>query len=554
MKQSKVATTKVFALGGLGEIGKNMYVIEYENEIIIIDSGFKFPGPELLGIDYVIPDYSYLEKNKDKIKGIFITHGHEDHIGGIPFLFKRLKTTIYGGNFALALIQRKLEEHNISDIEMINITDDKVINFQHMKVRFFQTTHSIPDSFGIAVTTPNGNIVHTGDFKFDLTPVGTEANLHKMAEIGKEGVLCLLSDSTNSEVSGFSMSEDNIKQSIKQIFSESTGRILFATFASNVHRIQQVINASIEENRKILILGRSLDKTILIGKQLEYIQAPDNMFIGVHEINDIPKQRLTIICTGCQGEPMAALSRIVNGNHKHIQIMPQDTIILSSSPIPGNILRVNRLINQLSKMPVNIIHNKTSAIHTSGHAAQEEQKLMLTLFKPKYFMPIHGEYRMLKKHAELAVQCGTSPQNCFIMDNGQVLEISKNEAKISKTISAQTVYVDGFGIGDVGNIVLRDRRLLSQEGVIIISINLDSKEKRLVSSPAIVTRGFVYIRQSDSLIKKIENLVLQCISSLSMEGIIQWAQIKQAVIEALEPFLLAETGRRPMILPIIMEV
>lgn len=363
-----------------------------------------------------------------------------------------------------------------------------------MKVRFFQTTHSIPDSFGIAVTTPNGNIVHTGDFKFDLTPVGTEANLHKMAEIGKEGVLCLLSDSTNSEVSGFSMSEDNIKQSIKQIFSESTGRILFATFASNVHRIQQVINASIEENRKILILGRSLDKTILIGKQLEYIQAPDNMFISVHEINDIPKQRLTIICTGCQGEPMAALSRIVNGNHKHIQIMPQDTIILSSSPIPGNILRVNRLINQLSKMPVNIIHNKTSAIHTSGHAAQEEQKLMLTLFKPKYFMPIHGEYRMLKKHAELAVQCGTSPQNCFIMDNGQVLEISKNEAKISKTISTQTVYVDGFGIGDVGNIVLRDRRLLSQEGVIIISINLDSKEKRLVSSPAIVTRGlYIYV-------------------------------------------------------------
>ncbi|MEF7658605.1 ribonuclease J1 [Bacillus thuringiensis] len=554
MKQSKVANTKVFALGGLGEIGKNMYAIEYENEIIIIDSGFKFPGPDLLGIDYVIPDYSYLENNKDKIKGIFITHGHEDHIGGIPFLFKRIKTTIYAGDFALALIQSKLEEHNISDVEMINITDDKVINFQYMKVRFFQTTHSIPDSFGIAVTTPNGNIVHTGDFKFDFTPVGTEANLHKIAEIGKEGVLCLLSDSTNSEVKGFSMSENNIKKSIKQIFSESTGRILFATFASNVHRIQQVVQASIDENRKILILGRSLDKTILIGKQLGYIQAPDNMFIGVHEINDIPKQQLTIICTGCQGEPMAALSRIVDGNHKRIQIMPQDTIVLSSSPIPGNILRVNRIINQLSKMPVNIFHNKTSAIHTSGHAAQEEQKLMLSLFKPKYFMPIHGEYRMLKKHAELAMECGVSPQNCFIMDNGQVLEISKNEAKISKVISSQEVYVDGFGIGDIGNIVLRDRRLLSQEGVIIISMNLDRKAKQLVSSPAIVTRGFVYIRQSDSLIKKIEKLVLQCISSLSMGGIIQWAQIKQAVIEALEPFLLAETGRRPMILPIIMEV
>lgn len=554
MEQSKVANTKIFALGGLGEIGKNMYAIEYENEIIIIDSGFKFPGPELLGIDYVIPDYSYLENNKDKIKGIFITHGHEDHIGGIPFLFKRIKTTIYAGDFALALIQGKLKEHNIYDVEMINITDDKVINYQYMKVRFFQTTHSIPDSFGIVITTPHGNIVHTGDFKFDFTPIGTEANLHKMAEIGKEGVLCLLSDSTNSEVNGFSMSESIIKKSIKQIFSESTGLILFATFASNVHRIQQVVQASIEENRKILILGRSLDKTILIGKQLGYIQAPDNMFIDVHEINYIPRQELTIICTGCQGEPKAVLSRIVNGNYKRIQIMPQDTIVLSSSPIPGNTLRVNRIINQLSKISVNISHNKTSTIHTTGHAAQEEQKLMLSLFKPNYFMPIHGEYRMLKKHAELAIECGVPPQNCFIMNNGQILEFSENEARINKSISNQEVYVDGFGIGDVGNIVLRDRRLLSQEGVIIISMNLDSKEKRLVSPPAIVTRGFVYIRQSDSLIKKIENLVLQCVSSLSMSEIIKWAQIKQAVIEALEPFLLAETGRRPMILPIIMEV
>ncbi|WP_307830814.1 ribonuclease J1 [Bacillus cereus] len=545
--------TKIFALGGLGEIGKNMYVIEYEDEIIIVDAGFKFPESELLGIDYVIPDYTYLERNKDKIKGLFITHGHEDHIGRVPFLFKRIQVPIYAGKLAAALIKSKFEEHNIHHVEIRNILDETEVEFQHTKVRFYRTTLSIPDAFGIVVTTPNGNIVHTGDFKFDFTPVGTEANLQKIAKIGKEGVLCLLSDSTNSEVPGFSMSEKKVGQSVKDIFSGAQGRILFAAFASNVHRLQQVVEASILYNRKVV--GRSMEKTIQIGRDLGYIQAPEDIFVGVHEINHIPSHQVTIICTGSQGEPMAALSRIAYNNHRQIQIIPGDTVVLSPSPIPGNVLSVNRTINQLYRVRANVIHHKISDIHTSGHGAQEEQELMLLLLKPKYFMPIHGEYRMLKKHVELAVEYGIPLENCFVMDNGQVLEISKGEARISsKTIPSQAVYVDGSGIGDIGNIVLRDRRILSEEGIIIISLNLDCKQKRLVSQPAIVTRGFVYMRGSEELIKKIEDIVEDCICNLLNEGIINWAQIKQTLVEVLSPFLYSKTGRRPMLLPIIMEV
>ncbi|MCU5506149.1 ribonuclease J [Bacillus cereus] len=550
MKTLQSGKTKIFALGGLGEIGKNMYVIEYEDEIIIVDAGFKFPESELLGIDYVIPDYTYLERNKDKIKGLFITHGHEDHIGGVPFLFKRIQVPIYAGKLAAALIKSKFEEHNIRHIEIRNILDETEIEFQHMKVRWYRTTHSIPDAFGIVVTTPNGNVVHTGDFKFDFTPVGTEANLHKIAEIGKEGVLCLLSDSTNSEVPGFSMSEKKVGQSVKEIFSGAQGRILFATFASNVHRLQQVVEASILYNRKIVVVGRSMEKTIQIGRDLGYIQAPEDIFVGVHEINHIPSHQVTIICTGSQGEPMAALSRIAYNNHLQIQIIPGDTVVLSSSPIPGNVLSVNRTINQLYRVGANVIHHKICDIHTSGHGAQEEQKLMLSLLKPNYFMPIHGEYRMLKKH----VECGVPIENCFIMDNGQILEISKGEASISsKTIPSQAVYVDGSGIGDIGNIVLR-RRILSEEGIIIISLNLDCKQKRLISQPAIVTRGFVYMRESEVLMKEIENVVFECITSLLNEGIVSWAQIKQTLVDVLGSFLFSKIGRRPMILPIIMEV
>ena len=553
-KKSKL---KIIPLGGLHEIGKNITVFEYENEIIVVDCGLSFPEDDMLGIDLVIPDITYLEKNVDKIKGLVITHGHEDHIGSIPYLLKKINVPIYATKLTVGLIKNKLEEHKLlRTTELHEVTQGETVKLgKNFKVEFIRSSHSIPDSVMLGITTPAGTILHTGDFKVDFTPIdGKIMDFGRIAELGGQGILALMSDSTNSERKGFTMSESSVGEVFDKLFLHCTKRIVVATFASNVHRVQQIVNAAIKYNRKIAVCGRSMINMITTARELGYIECPENLFIDIDMIKNYTDEQLVIITTGSQGEPMSALTRMAAGDHRKVKITPNDLVIISATPIPGNEKFVSKVIDDLMQIGAEVVYSALEDVHVSGHACQEEQKLIIALAKPKYFIPVHGEYRQLIAHSETAQSMGIDKDNIIMLQNGRVLEINEDSAEFTSTVQSGRVLVDGLGVGDVGNIVLRDRQHLSQDGLIIIVLTMDGSTGEVIAGPDVISRGFVYVRESENLMDDVKAVVRHEVKKCEEKGIRDWSTIKSTTRENLRDYIFAKTKRNPMIIPIIMEV
>ena len=548
--------TLVYAMGGLGEVGKNMYCVEHDDEIIIIDCGVIFPDSDLLGVDYVIPDFTYLQQNQSKIKALVITHGHEDHIGGLPFFLKQVRIKeIWAGPFAKAVIEKKLDEHHLLrsvKIREIN-SEESRIRTKYFSIGFVDTVHSIPDSYGIFINTPNGRIFETGDFKFDLTPIGKNSDYQKMAYIGQIGVTLLMSDSTNSSVPGWSISEGKVAQAINEQMAKTPGRMIVSTFASNTYRLAQILEAAVACNRKVAVFGRSMENVLDIGRRLGYINIPDSSFITGNELNTLPANRICIMCTGSQGEPMAALSRIANGTHRFIKILPGDTVLFSSNPIPGNAVSVGGVINQLTRVGANVITNSPlTSFHTTGHAPQEEQKLMLNLIKPKYFMPNHGEYKMLVQHSQTAMTTGIPKENCFVCANGDVLVLRNEEVfEAKERIQTDAIYVDGNDASGLSTSVIKDRRILAENGLVAVIVTIDSRYNKILCRPNIVSRGFVYIKESQTLLKEAELIVYDALKK-KMQQRTTFGELKNCIRSSLEPYLYKKTNRNPIVIPIIL--
>ena len=553
-KKSKL---KIIPLGGLHEIGKNITVFEYEDEILVVDCGISFPEDDMLGVDLVIPDVTYLVKNQEKIKGMVITHGHEDHIGGIPYFLKQINVPIYATRLTAGLISNKLEEHKLlrsTDMHIVNQGDTIKLG-KNFKVEFIRSSHSIPDSVMLAITTPAGTVLHTGDFKVDYTPIdGQIMDFGRIAELGQQGILALMADSTNAERRGFTMSESSVGEVFEKLFLNCTKRIVVATFASNVHRIQQIVNSAVKYGRKIAVCGRSMINMISTAVELGYIDCPENLFIDIDMIGSYTDDQLVIITTGSQGEPMSALTRMAAGDHRKVKITPNDLIIISATPIPGNEKYVSKVIDDLMQLGAEVVYSALADVHVSGHACQEEQKLILALAKPKYFIPVHGEYRQLRAHQETAELMGIDKDNIFMLTNGRVLEMNEEEAKFNGSVPSGRVLVDGLGVGDVGNIVLRDRQHLAQDGLIVIVLTMDSQTGEVVAGPDVISRGFVYVRESENLMDDVKSVVRHEVAKCEERGVRDWSTIKSTVKENLRDYLFIKTKRNPMIIPIIMEV
>lgn len=553
---SRKEKVKIIPLGGVNEIGKNITLVETKNEIVVIDCGLMFPDEEMYGVDIVIPDISYLIKNRNKVKGIVLTHGHEDHIGALPYFLKQLNVPVYGTRLTIGMIETKLKEHGLLSSSTLKVVSQRdIISFDEISVEFIRNNHSIPDSCSLAVHTPAGIILHTGDFKVDYTPInGDVMDLGRFAELSKKGILLLLADSTNVERPGSTVSERVVGDTFMRIFSEATGRIIVASFASNVHRIQQIIDAAYKHRRKVAISGRSIENIVEVARTLGYLQGPDDMFVSIDDIGKYPKNKVVIITTGSQGEPMSALSRMSNSEHRKVEIIEGDLVIISASPIPGNEKLISKVINQLFKKGANVIYESIAHVHVSGHAFQEELKLIHSITKPKFFMPVHGEYRHLKQHSILAQKMGMNKSNVFILELGQVLELTRDSARVNGNVTAGQVLVDGLGVGDVGNIVLRDRKHLSQDGILTVVVTIDRQTGKVIAGPDIISRGFVYVRESEHLMDEAKIIVRNCLETCLENQIREWSALKANIRDELRDYLYQKTKRKPMILPIIMEI